>query len=183
MPLFRRRDKEQDQEIRQVIGPGASQLGAIVQVNWDSFIKCVNDSIRRLGLEDPVSSEYFNAVARQATKVLSAFVSPGNLVVPIWSANAFRQDFDRKISIVLELFISSSHELKGSIEKIVESVDRDRTNINEKAEQLKRVLLELFAVYDSLLVTEDVVVGLIQSNFRLHHMPNVLKICIGYASQ
>ena len=145
-------------------------------------MKCVNDSIRRLGLEKPVQSEYFDAVARQVTKVLSVFVSPGNLVTPIWSARAFKQDFDRKVSIILELYISNAHELKGKIERLVESVNSS-DNPQEKARDLKQSLLELFAIYDSLLITEDVVVGLIQSNFRLHHMPNIIKICIGYASQ
>jgi len=181
--LFRRRDRDQEQELRQVIGPGAPQLGAIVQVNWDSFLKCVNDSIRRLGLEKPVQSEYFDAVARQVTKVLSALVAPGNLVVPIWSAKAFRQDFDRKISILLELFISSAHELKGRIERVLETIASDEEKLPEKARELKQALLELFAIYDALLIAEDVVVGLIQANFRLHHMPNVVKVCLGYASQ
>ena len=179
-----RKRKESEEELKQVATPSPS-LGAIVSANWDTFIRCVSDSVIRLGLAEPVVSEYIDAVGKQITRVLSAFVSPANLVTPIWSANAFKRDFDRKVSIILELSISSAHELKGRVERLIESLAGGNSSgeVSKAGQELRKAILELFALYDALLVSEDVAVGLIQANLRLHHMPNVIKICLGYASQ
>jgi len=185
---FRRRREQQQGAEQQPFG-AVTQIGAIVQVEWEPFLtNFIKQSIQRQGLEAPLRSELLTATREQVTRVLSVAVTPADITAPIWSPEAFMIDMKRKVAIILSLFKSIVHEDAGdlatAVKTYLEAVNRNDEKLKEDARQMVvKTFTRLLAAPTSLLVALNALVGLIQANLPLHRMPNVPKMTAGYASQ
>jgi hypothetical protein len=185
--VFRRRDRQQEQQQQQPFG--FSQIGAIVQADWDMFLsKFVNPSVQRLGLESPIESKIASASREQTSRVLSVFVTPANITVPTWSSEAFKLDMKRKVAALLKLFKDmadeDANELYRSALAYLEAVKTGDENAKkESVKSYITALYRLLASTNALLIALDALMGMVQANLPLHVMPNVPKLSFGYASQ
>jgi len=185
---FRRRQPQQAEQAQLPFG-AITQLGAIVQIEWEAFLNhFIRQSIQRLGLETPLRSELLTAVREQVARVLSVAVTPADITVPIWSPDAFVVDMKRKVAIILTLFKNIVHEDAGeynmAVKMYTEAVSKsDEKLISEATQRVIKSFIRLLATPPALLVALNALLGMIQANLPLHRMPNVPKMTAGYASQ
>jgi len=186
---FRRRREQQQAEQAQLPFGAVTQLGAIIQIEWEAFLNhFIKQSIQRLGLETPLKSELLTAVREQDTRVLSVAVTPADITVPIWSSEAFVIDMKRKVAIVLTLFKNIVHEDAGeynaAVGMYIEAVSKgDEKLVAEATQRVIKSFIRLLAAPLAVLVALNALLGMIQANLPLHRMPNVPKMTAGYASQ
>ncbi|MCI4437488.1 MAG: hypothetical protein JHC33_11835 [Ignisphaera sp.] len=185
---FRRKQPQQAEQAQLPFG-AVTQLGAIVQIEWEAFLNhFIRQSIQRLGLETPLRSELLTAVREQVARVLSVAVTPADITVPIWSPDAFTVDMKRKVAIILTLFKNIVHEDAGeynmAVKMYTEAVSKsDEKLISEATQRVIKSFIRLLATPPALLVALNALLGMIQANLPLHRMPNVPKMTAGYASQ
>jgi hypothetical protein len=183
-----RRRQEQQQAGQQPFG-AVTQIGAIVQVDWEAFLNnFIKHTVQRLGLETPFKSELMSAVREQTSRTLAVAVTPADITVPMWSAEAFTVDMKRKVSIVLSLFKNAVHEDAGemitAVKMYLESLRQgDSKLIEESRQRVLKAMTKLLASPTAVLVALNALLGMIQANLPLHRMPNVPKMTAGYASQ
>jgi hypothetical protein len=183
-----RRRQEQQQAGQQPFG-AVAQIGAIVQVDWEAFLNnFIKQTVQRLGLETPFKSELMSAVREQTSRTLAVAVTPADITVPMWSAEAFTVDMKRKVSIVLALFKNAVHEDAGematAVRMYLESLRQGDTKLIEEARQrVVKAMTKLLASPTAVLVALNALLGMIQANLPLHRMPNIPKATMGYTSQ
>jgi hypothetical protein len=186
--LFGTRRRQEQQAEQQPFG-AVAQMGAIVQVDWEAFLNnFIRHTIQRLGLEMPIKSELLSAVREQVSRSLSVAVTPADITVPTWSADAFVVDMKRKVAIMLSLFKEAVHEDAGEMTTAVriylESLRQgDAKLVEESRQRVLKSMTRLLAAPTALLVSLNGFLGVVQANLPLHRMPNVPKMGAGYASQ
>ena len=187
--LFGFRRKQQQAEQAQAPFGTATQIGAIVQIEWEAFLNhFIKQSIQRLGLETPLRSELLTATREQVARVLSVAVTPADITVPIWSPEAFTVDMKRKVAIILTLFKNIVHEDAGefntAVRMYVEALNKSDEKLRTEAEQkVIRSFIRLLAAPPALLVALNALLGMVQANLPLHRMPNIPKATTGIMTQ
>jgi hypothetical protein len=119
-----------------------------------------------------------------ATKILRTWSGTGNIVLSVFSEDAMKMDFKRKVLGILETANSMCdamiEEMKIKLEML------EHTN---EAEERKKLLSEVDALVTeitllpyALVLAIDAFMGVLQANLPVDLMPNVVKSHMGHVT-
>jgi len=172
---------------------GLERRGTVQIVTIDTekfiakFIKQLSENRTIIESEDDRRRPAFitqQIIANLTVKILRIWCGIGNLVMAIYSEEAMKLDFKRKIQGILEtvrtIANSMSEEQRTKLAELEKTHDRE-----EQAKLLTEVNMlntEISVLADALQLTLDGFMGALQANLPIDLMPNVIKSHMGHVT-
>jgi len=153
----------------------------------DKFIKQLSSTRIILESEDDRRREAFliqQIVINLAIKILRTWCGTGNMIMAIYSEEAMKIDFKRKILGILETTYAISdamiEELKSKIEQLHRVKEREEKE--RILTEINILITELTLLPDALLISIDAFIGALQTNLPIDMMSNLIKSHMGHVT-
>jgi GMP synthase PP-ATPase subunit len=153
----------------------------------DRFLKQLSSPRRVLETEEDARRTAYlkqQIAVNLAVKILRTWSGTGNIVMAIYSEEAMKLDFKRKILGILqtayEICEAMIDELKRKL-KALEQVE-DREERAKLISEINMIIDELSLLPVALILALDAIMGALQANLPVDMMPNTIKSHMGHVT-
>lgn len=123
-------------------------------------------------------------VVNLAIKLVRTWSGTGNIVMAIYSEEAMKLDFKRKVLGLLEtanaMCEAMIYEIKGKL-KALEQVE-EREERTKLISEINTLITELSLLPNALILALDAFMGALQANLPVDMMPNTIKSHMGHVT-
>jgi len=179
--------KERDREGGLLERRGAIQVITIDTDRFlDRFLKQLSSPRRVLEAEEERRTAYLiqQIVVNLAMKLVRTWSGTGNIVMAIYSEEAMKLDFKRKVLGLLEtanaMCEAMIYEIKGKL-RVLEQVE-EREERAKLISEINTLITELSLLPNALILALDAFMGALQANLPVDMMPNTIKSHMGHVT-